>query len=75
MGNRSRSTGHGEYKRGYRRGVLDAIGLLVATFDDIEYTAEPDGTERSAQCYGCLLKSRGYDDLADLFRHTTGQAH
>ena len=75
MGNRSRMNGHGEYKRGYRKGLLDALHALTADFPDVEYVTDEDGTERSAKCYGCLLKSRGFDELAALFRHTMGVPH
>ena len=75
MGNRSRMNGHGEYKRGYRKGLLDALDALTADLPDVEYVSEPDGTERSAQCYGCLLRSRGHEALAMLFEHTMGMHH
>jgi hypothetical protein len=71
MGNRSRSNGHTEYKRGYRKGLLDALHALTADFPDVEYGE--DGY--SARCYGCLLKRHGYDDLADLFERTMGVSH
>jgi hypothetical protein len=61
---------HGEYKRGYRRGLLDALHALTDDFPDVVYVTEPDGTERSAQCYGCLLTSRGFPELAALFERT-----
>jgi hypothetical protein len=75
MGNRSRINGHGEYKRGYRKGLLDALHALTADLPDVEYVTDPDGIERSSRCYGCLVKHHGFDELADLFRRTMGVSH
>jgi hypothetical protein len=75
MGNRSRFNGHGEYKRGYRKGLLDSLHALAADFTDVEYVVDDDGTERSAQCYRCLLVKHGYNELADLFERTIGERH
>lgn len=75
MGNRSRSNGHTEYKRGYRKGLLDSLAALTADFPDVEYVTDDDGSERSAQCYRCLLVQRGFGELAELFERTIGGHH
>jgi hypothetical protein len=75
MGNKSRMNGHGEYKRGYRKGLLDALHALTGDLPDVEYVTDEDGHERSASCYGCLVKRHGFDQLAALFRRTMGVQH
>lgn len=70
MTHRTRPTDH--YKRGYQKGIVAAVEALGADFTDVETVVDDDGIERSAQCYPCLLRARGYEQLAQLFEHAVG---
>ena len=61
-----------DYRRGYTNGIQAAVDALIDDFDEQQLIEYDEDEGRATQCKGCLLRSQGYEALADRWEFALG---